>query len=291
MATSIVIPRPAAPPNMGGIPIHNTRTLINPDTRICMLLYGFAKRGKTTFAATLDKLTRKYMGKPTFFIAVEPGEGGGTMSIQDLGIDYTMPRTYSEFKMVLAALASDTRYGGIVLDSATEYSNRLMKPRALKYPYTKGTAPATRSEAGVPEQGDYQTMGEMAREDFNHLINLTTHPDLNVRKHLLITATEKEKTDRAGVLLAVQPDLPGAVATSATAMMQTVGSIEFKTTVGKDATGKPTRVTERYLVTSATEESKKILGDRTKCIPNGAPMDFAEIWEKYWIPRFEMSGS
>jgi hypothetical protein len=98
-------------------------------------------------------------------------------------------------------------------------------------------------------------MGEQARIDFNKLINLTTHPDLAVRKHLLVTALEKEKLTRDGKeLVAIQPDLPGAMSSVATAMFQTVGCIELRTSVVSDpANPKATvRRTVRTLVTDAT---------------------------------------
>ena len=72
-----------------------------------------------------------------------------------------------------------------------------------------------------------------------------------------------------------------------TSMFQTVGTIELKTSVSKDASGKPIRTTDRVLVTDATEENKKILGDRTKCIRTGMPLDFVQIWEQGFMPRFD----
>lgn len=274
---------------MGGIQVRNTRDLLNRDSKFCMLCYAPAKRGKTTFGASMDGFTRAYGGKPTLFIAMEAAEGGGTMSIQEYGVDYVTPTTIEEFNKIVAALAGDTRYGGVVVDSASEYVTRFLKPYALKFPYTKGTPSLTRN-AGVPEQGDYQTMGEQARLDFNKLIGLTTNPDLNIRKHLLVTALEKEKLTRDGKeLVAVQPDLPGAMSSVATAMFQTVGCIELRTAVEPDpANPKSTRrVTRRMLVTDATEENKRIVGDRTKLIPTGSPLDFKAIYETNWIPYFE----
>lgn len=252
-----------------------------------MMIYAPAKRGKTTFGQTLDALTKKYMGKPTLFIAMEPSDGGGTMSIQDFDVDFVCPTNINEFNAIVSALAGDTKYGGVVMDSATEYVNRFLKPYALKFPYPKGTPSPTRA-AGVPEQGDYQTMGEQARIDFNKLIGLTVHSDLNIRKHLLVTALEREKFSRDGkVLESVNPDLPGAMASVATSMFQTVGCIELKTTVEPDPANKTTkRVTRRVLITEATEENKRIVGDRTKLIPNGAPLDLCEIYQSIWMPRF-----
>ena len=250
------------------------------------MLWAYAKRGKTTFGQTLDTFTKKYFGKPTLFIAVEAGEGGGTMSIQSGEVDYICPSTMEELNSIVAHLGTDEKYGGVVLDSASEYVNRFLKPYALRFPYTKGTPPATRL-AGVPEQGDYQTMGERARSDFNQLINLTTNPNPKVRKHLLVTALEMEKKDRDGNVLRIGPALPGAMMEGSTSMFQTVGTIELRTTVGKGPDGKFLRTTDRMLVTDATEENKKILGDRTKCIQTGMPLDFVQIWERGFIPRFQ----
>ena len=274
--------------SIGGIAVRSTKDLINPNTKICLMLWAYPKRGKTTFASTLDNLTKKHFGKPTLVIAVEAGEGGGTMSIQDAEIDFVAPTSMEELNRIIAALANDTKYGGVVLDSSTEYVNRFLTPYALAFPYTKGAAAATRQN-GVPEQGDYQTMGERARMDFNKLINLTSHPDPKIRKHLVVTATEKEKTDRAtGAVTRIGPDLPGAMAEAATAMFQTVATIELRTSVQPDPADpkKTRRVTERLLVTDATEENKKILGDRTKCIRSGMPLDFVQIWEQGFMPRF-----
>jgi hypothetical protein len=250
-----------------------------------MMLWAYAKRGKTTFGKTLDAFTRKQSGKPTLFVAVEAGEGGGTMSIQDAEVDYVCPASMEELNGIVAWLGQDEKYGGVVLDSASEYVNRFLKPYALRFPYTKGTPPPTRM-AGVPEQGDYQTMGERARSDFNQLINLTTNPNPKIRKHLLVTALEMEKKDRDGNVLRIGPALPGAMMEGSTSMFQTVGTIELRTTVEKGDDGKPVRRTTRTLVTDATEENKKILGDRTKCIRTGMPLDFVQIWEQGFVPRW-----
>lgn len=288
LATETPLKSSSSPTSLGGIQVRNTRDLVNPDTRICMLIFAHAKRGKTTFGASLDAFTKKYTGKPTLFIAVEAGEGGGTMSIEELGVDYVAPASMEELNRIIAALATDTKYGGVVLDSATEYVNRFLKPYALRFPYTKGSPSATRLE-GVPEQGDYQTMGERARTDFNKLINLTSHPDKNIRKHLLVTALEKERSDRkTQELIAIQPDLPGAMASAAVAMFQTVGCIELRTSVVPDPKdpSKKIRKTDRILCTEATEENKKVVGDRTRRIPTGSPLNFTEIWERSWLPTF-----
>jgi len=188
---------------------------------------------------------------------------------------------------VLAALASDTRSAGVVLDSATEYVKRFLQPQALAQPLLTKTSP--RRSQGVPERQDYQTMGEQARIHFNQLINLTTHPNLNVRKHLLVTATPLPKEDDEGTVIAITPEIPGAMSQAATALFQTVATLMIKHDVVRDPTNpsKTIRVARRVLVTDA--DGVRILGDRTKIFPQAGPPDLLEIWEKYWIPAITVS--
>jgi energy-coupling factor transporter ATP-binding protein EcfA2 len=273
--------------SIGGIPVRNTRDLINENTKLCTLIHAPSGFGKTTLAATLDRMCKRFFGKPALFIAIEAGEGGGTMSVQDAGVDYIKPASMDEFNKVVAGLAGDTHYAGVICDSASEYVNRYLKPYALKFPYTKGTAAPTRA-AGVPEQGDYQTMGEQARIDFNKLINLTEHPDLKVRKHLVVTALQKDKIDRkTQEVTAIQPDLPGAMAAAATAMFQTVASIAIKTLVQDDPAkaGQKIRVKSRVMVTDA--DGVLMVKDRTNVFPKEAVPDFECAWEHYWLPAIE----
>lgn len=266
--------------SIGGLTVRNTARLIGPDTRISLLIYAPAKHGKTTFAATLNKLTLKHHGKPTLFVAVEPGEGGGTMSIQHAGVDYVAPETYDEFLKVLAALENDTNYAGVVLDSATEYVNRFLKPYALKFP-SRERIPTR--EAGVPERSDYQTMGEKLRLDFLRLIRLTTHPRLECRKHLVVTALQREKVDHDAIV-SIHPDLPGAMALTAAAMFQTVAQIGISNRVEKEG-GQTRRITHRYLITESN--GVRVVGDRTGCFPDGAPLDLLEIYEQHWLPKVQ----
>jgi hypothetical protein len=272
--------------SLAGIAIRNTRDVINEHTKICMLMFAPPKFGKTTAGESLDRMTKKFFGKPSLFIAVEPGEGGGTMSIADKDVDYIVPQNFNDFGKILSALHSDTTYGGVILDSASEYVNRYLKPYSLAMPNVKEKS--VQRDAGVPGRSDYQTMGEQARIHFNQLIALTTHADLNIRKHLLVTALEREKYDADGkVLVAIQPDLPGAMAGAATAMFQTVGSVKIVHRVVPDPANPKatTRAAERQLITNA--DGVRIAGDRTKIFPNPAPLDFCEIWERYWLPEIE----
>lgn len=268
---------------IGELEVRNTADIINPNTRLCGLVFAAGGFGKTTFGATLDKMTKKFMNKPTVFIAVEAGEGGGTMSIQDFGVDYVIPSSIDDMERVIAGLSSDTTYGGVVLDSCTEYVKRFVQPYALKFPSRERLE--TRN-AGVPERSDYQTMGEKLRQQINRLINLTVHPDLNIRKHLLVTALEREKTDKDGNPIYIQPDLPGAMASTAVAMFQTVMSIGLRAKVVQDPVTKKTgRVLERVLLCQG--DGIRQVKDRTNMFPNNGPVDLAEIWERHWLPRLE----
>lgn len=262
--------------------VRRTSDLINPETRLCALCYSHPKFGKTTFAASLNALTKKYMNKPTLFIAVEAAEGGGTTSIREFDVEFVQPTNYTELLSVLTALQTDTYYGGVVLDNATDMVASILKPHALTFP-TRGTPPATRG-AGVPHRDDYQTMGELCRQVFNRLINLTKNPRKEIAKHLLVTALEKEKFDESGSLSSIQPDLPGQMAEATSAMFELVGSIQIKNRVipNPDNPKATMRVKDRVFVTEG--DGVKILGDRYKVFPQDSPLDWAVMWEKYWLP-------
>jgi hypothetical protein len=271
---------------LAGLEVRNTANLITPDTKICSLCFAPGGFGKTTFGASLDKMTKRFFNKPSLIIGVEAGEGGGTMSIQDFGVDFVTPTTRDEALKLFATLHTDTKYGGIVLDSSSEYIHRFLKPIALKFEDKEKTA--TRS-TGTPARQDYQVMGEMMRSDLNMLINLTTHPNLNVRKHLFVTALQKDKLNPKGDPLSIHPDLAGAMADVAIALFQTTCSLAIEPQSSRDATGKITKWNARVLLTDGNGVLK--VKDRTKCIPDRCEPDWEKIWEKYFIPRFEKSAA
>jgi hypothetical protein len=279
------------PATIGSLKIRNTSTVIDDDTKLCMLLHAQPKFGKTVVAASLDRLTKKYNSKPTLFIACEAADGGGTMSIQSQAVDFVMPQNWNEFCSVISELQSNETYGGVVLDNATDLVKRFAMPFCLKLPFEKGSAPASRA-LGVPAQPDYQTCGELLRGKLNELMNLTKSSNLKTRKHLVVCALQKNKTDRDGTLLKVQPDLPGAMSEDASAMFQTIAGIAIKTSVQDvfDPNGKKTgtaRVSNRVLVTQG--DGLAILGDRTGAFPKEGTTDLCEAWEKYFLPRIEQA--
>lgn len=281
-----------------GIQIKNTKNIINEATRMCGLVYAPPKFGKTKFAATLNKLTLRLYNKPTLFIAVEAGEGGGTATIQEEAVDYVIPATKAELDKILAALQTDTQYAGVVLDSATETVNRYVKPFVLAMENKKESDPIRLF--GVPVRSDYQMMGELMRMVSQRLINLTMlnkpngEPDLERRKHVLITALEKVETEKDKVtkethITAIGPDLPGAMMRTSTAMFQQVMSIQVEQTIERDPNDvrKAVRKSRRVVVTET--DGVKILGDRFKVYPAVFEPDLDKAWELYWIPRIEAS--
>lgn len=270
------------------LPTRNTKDLISPETRICALVYCRAKKGKTTFAAGLDTVTRKYRGKPTLFIASEVAEGGGLMSVAGQQLDFVMPQSFNDMEQVLSDLATDTKYGGVVLDNATDYCHRYVKPHALSFPCKEKVLGARSS--GVPVRSDYQTMGEVARQQLNKLVNLTTkNTKEQFRKDLFVTALEKDKMDDDGkVVLATLPDLPGALADAITAMFQSVVGIKVKQQVVPTGEGTATKkVSLRVLHTAA--DGVRITDDRMGMFthefpltrPDGTPQGLLELYEAF----------
>jgi hypothetical protein len=271
---------------IGNLVVRNTKDLLGPDTRLCALMWAKAKFGKTKWAAALDKITKRWYNGPSLVVAVEAADGGGTATLADLGLDYVEPKSFGEFQGLVAALQTDTTYKGIILDNASDLVKRFIQVEALKLPYEKGTAPMSRQK-GVPAQGDYQTMGEMLRSELNKLVNLTKKDtDARVRKHLIVTALEYEKTSRDGqTVLSVGPALPGQMADTATAMFQAVLTIEVEQKVKVNpANPKETvRYNERVVVCEA--DGKRILGDRLNVFPTRGTFDLEKVWEEFWIPK------
>jgi hypothetical protein len=273
---------------IGNSEIRSTGEIISPALRLCAMMWSQPKFGKTKWAAGLDKVTKRWYNKPTLIIAVEAADGGGTATIAQENVDYVEPRSLSDFQGIVSALQTDTTYGGIVLDNASDLVKRYIQPEALKLPYEKGSAPASRMK-GVPAQGDYQTMGEMLRTELNKLVNLTKRdtPE-SIRKHLIVTALQYEKTNREGTsTISIGPALPGQMADTASAMFQTMLTLEIETkVVPNPANPKETiRIYPRVVVSEA--DGKKILGDRFKIFPPRGPFSLEEVWEKYWIPATE----
>ena len=215
-------------------------------------------------------------------IAVEASDGGGTSSIQEYDVPYVQPTTFQELDKLISALATDTTFGAVILDNATDMVSRLVKPHALTFP-TRGAPPPTRS-IGVPCRDDYQIMGELVRKTFNGLINLTKLPNALARKHLLVTVLEKEKQDD-GVITAYCPDLPGQMAETASAMFELYAGIKIANVVKPDPNNPKATIKEQVRLFTTKGDGRKQLGDRYKVFPEEGPLDFVQLFEQYWLPK------
>lgn len=277
---------------IGTLQIKNTRNLLTEATRLCALIYAPAKFGKTELASTLDAFTKKFRGKPTLIIASEVAEGGGTMTLNSKDIDYVMPANWNEMESLLASLATNDYYGGIVLDNVSDYVNRIVKPHALSFP-AKEREVGVRS-VGVPVRSDYQVMGECTRTQLNRLINLTNeNTQERYRKDLVVTALQKETSDDNGNLTGIVPDLPGALAGSVTAMFQSVLSIAIKQKVVKQSDGSTKRFNTRTLLSTIdpmrrTDDRMGIFKSQHESsltAEDGTALGLVEIYEKWLATR------
>ena len=242
---------------------------MGPDTKLCVLIHARPKMGKTELASSLDALTKKYRKKPTLIIASEVAEGGGTMTLNHKDIDYVMPSTFGEMDNLLAQLATNDHYGGVVLDNVSDYVTRIVKPHALSFPAKEKVLGAR--TLGVPDRSDYQVMGECARQQLNRLINLTnenTKPQY--RKDVVVTALQREKQDDDGTVTAITPDLPGALADAVTALFQSVLTITITQKVVKQPDGTTRRYAARTLYTAP--DGLRVAGDRMKIFPHNFPL-------------------
>lgn len=273
---------------IGNSEVRNTSDLIGPWLRLCAMMWAQPKFGKTKWAAQLDKVTKRWYNKPTLIIAVEAADGGGTATVAKENVDYVEPKSLSDFQGIVSALQTDTTYGGVVLDNASDLVKRYIQPEALKLIYEKGSAPASRLK-GVPAQGDYQTMGEMLRTELNKLVNLTKKdtPE-SIRKHLIVTALQYERTNREGnVTISIGPALPGQMADTASAMFQTMLTLEIEAKVIPSPTNAKETIRIYPRVVVAEADGKKILGDRLGIFPARGPFDLMEVWRDFWIPATE----
>ena len=214
MTAPIVVPNQSLPPrplSLPGISISSTQDILNDDTRLAMMVWGPSGVGKTRLAGSLHSLTMEFMGKPTLYIAVESAEGGGAVTIRDMNIPLWTPKSWKELESGLQALKGDKQFGGIVVDSASDVTKRWIKDVALKYPCREKSPVITgpRGE-GIPAQSDYQVMGELARQMFNSILNISSNPDPALKKHVLVTALDKTFTDEDSKRITWHgPSLPG----------------------------------------------------------------------------------
>lgn len=282
------------PKAFGSVTIGSTGDALSETTKFCGAVFGPSGVGKTTFAATLDEMTRQFDGKPSLYVACEGSDGGGTLSVADKNIAMVHVKTMLDMESVLSGLASDTYYGGVMVDNASDYVKNILQPYALKFPSKEKTA---QRDAGVPERGDYQIMGEKLREQLNRLMNLTTTtklgpdgkqvPDMARRKHLIVVCLERTKMTPDGKkIVSIGPDLPGAMSDNASALFQVVAEMKVREQMVPGVAGQAaTRQMIRYLDT--VNDGVRLIKDRTRVLPPQCEPNMVTIWEKYWLPEVE----
>lgn len=270
------------PLKLAGVQVRSSKELsCDPNLKLCGLAIGPPKIGKSTMLKSLHDAILKHEGKPSLIIAGEPADGGGLVSISDFDVPYVQPKSLAELDAVFAALSNDTNFGGVFLDNAGEIVQALVKPIALGLPSRERIESRT---VGVPERSDYQTMGEMFRSRILiPLISLSKHPNIQVRKHVMMTCLPKEKTTPKGELIKVLPDLPGSMGIGAQALMQMVGGIEMTLKKSMD-NGQLKTTQERSLVTRRGAFND--YSDRYNVFPPEMPLDMVAFWEKHWLPKY-----
>jgi hypothetical protein len=176
------------PYSLPGVALTNTKDIVSPDTKLAMLLWAASGKGKTKLAGSLHRLT------------MESGEGGGAATLRKLDGPLFVPNSMEELDRALAALRNDRTFGGVVLDSATEMVKKFVKTKALAYPgRDKGPVQGQLRTAGIPGRSDYQVMGELTRQVFQSLLNMSAMADPALKKHILVTATDRTIEDDLGI--------------------------------------------------------------------------------------------
>lgn len=268
------------PAMLGGVPIKNSRDVINEDTRICCLTYGLPKSGKTSMLATFDKWCRDTYGKPGLCLAFEAAEGGGITTIRDSEVLYAQPPDLKATEAMLRGLMSDTQFAAVYVDNLTDLVKNIVQPYALTFPSREHIATRV---AGVPERSDYQTMGEKTRVLLNMMIALTK-TSTATRKHLIVNALRAEKRDNNNNLEYVGPDLPGALREFGAAPFELVASIEIKMRVVPDPNNPKATIRQQQHLFNTKGDGVKVAGDRYKVFPGEAPADWYALMEQYWKP-------
>lgn len=268
---------------LGGLQVKRTKDIINPDTRICAMVYAHPKMGKTTMAATMHNFCLKEYGRPALFVACEQSDGGGVSAIQDSDAPYVQPTSVQELEAVLRALKTDDEYSAVIVDNLTDVVYNLVKPFALKYPAREGIP--TR-QAGVPERSDYQTIGEKTRQLLNLMIELT-RTDVKYRKHLIVNALREDSRDNSGNIIKIGPDLPGALAQAGPAVFELVATIQSSMKVVPDPNNPKTNIRQKVYNFVTSSDGVMIAGDRYNVFPASGPADWEILMNEYWKVKFK----
>lgn len=268
-------------PALAGLPIRRTSNIINPNTRICAMVYGPPKVGKTTMAATMHEWCMKEYGKPALVIPFEATDGGGVSAIQAFDVPWVQPTNLKETEAILRALQTDETYAAIIIDNLSDLVKNIIQPYALTFPSRENVPTRT---AGVPERSDYQTIGEKTRSVLNLCIALTKS-DPRYRKHLIVNALQEDHRDSSGNLDRVGPDLPGALAKSGPALFELLASIEVATKAVPSPDNPKQMVRQKVYTFNTSADGVRMSGDRYNVFPATAPANWNDLMDKYWKPK------
>ncbi len=284
---------PETPSTFAKLPLRRTGTIFSEHSRMAVAIHGLQKSGKTTCAATLDALTRTHMNKRTLFIASEVSDGQGLEAIEKQDIPYVVVKSITDIESVLAYLAEDGDYGGVVWDSVGEFAHNILKPFVLNDTPARESNKLTlkNRQLGVPADSDYQKMGEMLRGWLCRFMMLTSMGDpfqspkiCARRKHVVFTVAQKERSDRVtNKITEIGVDLPGASRAALVTIVKTVARLKL---VRRETHREGDKAFYRIeSVLSAKREPPYICADRTGLFPDEAPADLAAIYDKFWVPR------
>ena len=80
------------------------------------------------------------------------------------------------------------------------------------------------------------------------------------------------------------------MADTASAMFQTMLTLEIETKVVPNPANTKENIRRYDRVVVSEADGKKILGDRLGIFPARGPFSLEEVWEKYWIPATQQKG-
>lgn len=274
---------------IAGLEVKSTKEVFNEDTRIAACVMAKVKEGKTTLAATLDKLTRKHHGKPTLFVTCEKSSGAGLETLRQLDIPYVTPDSLEELEKLLAELQGSEDFMGVVGDSFHEIYNHAIKPQILKTPPREKSSFALEArKLGVLTDSDYNKSAEIVRRVINSFLALTK---LGAKsKHVVFTINERNVLDEdRRTVLRIMPDLPGQSRDTMAGMVPIIGRLKLTRRVAKDQSGKAVANIVRTFDTTSGGEYATC--DRLGVLENEVPADFCEMYEKYWLPKVGKKGA
>lgn len=196
------------------------------------LLADFTVVHNSTWAATAPSVG---------VAACETGEGSGTLSIVQAGVDFVEPRNFADFR----SICYDTfqpfqKKRTIVLDSLSYMCKTFVKDHVLSSFPAKNPREAMRRQAGVPSGFDYSEISEVTRGLLNAL--------LGQKKHVIVTTLAKSEKDENGVITNIKPDLPGALGDAAAAMFDSVLFLKVRK-LYRDPKDPKSAFMQRYFIT------------------------------------------